>query len=349
MRIGLPRALSYYEYAPLWRAFFEALGAQVVVSGPTTRATLEVATTRATADLCFPAKVYVGHLLALADRVDLIFVPSLRRPAPGATHCAKIVGLPDLARSVLPEPSKILEVDLDLDKGRLALAQAVWAVGRPLTWNPVQIARAAEAAWGAFQDWQAAGTPPSVAGRGWRRPRLWPATNHDPEPSGAQAADPPPIPPVPLQGGGHPHPSPLPLTLAVVGHPYLLQDKYVNYGLLGRLQGLGVRPPTPDMLPAEAAGRSVERLTGKAYWAYAPMLLGAGGHYLESGGIDGLLAVVAFGCAPDSGLAPVLSQAARRARVPMLTLTLDEHSGEAGLVTRLEAFVDMLSRKRIQR
>jgi predicted nucleotide-binding protein (sugar kinase/HSP70/actin superfamily) len=30
----------------------------------------------------------------------------------------------------------------------------------------------------------------------------------------------------------------------------------------------------------------------------------------------------------------------------MLTLTLDEHSGEAGLVTRLEAFVDMLERRR---
>lgn len=342
MRIGLPRALSYYEYGPLWRAFFEALGAQVVVSGPTTRATLEVGTARATADLCFPAKVYVGHLLAMADRVDLIFVPSLRRPAPAATHCAKIVGLPDLARSVLPEPSKILEMDLDLDKGRLALAQAVWAIGRPLTWNPVQIARAAEAAWGAFQDWQAAGTPPSVAGRDRRRPRLRPTGNHDPYPTGAQAADTTPTP-------AHPHPSPRPLTLAVVGHPYLLQDEYVNHGLLRRLEGMGVRALTPEMLSGEAAGRGVERLTGKAYWAYAPVLLGAGGHYLERGGIDGLLAVVAFGCAPDSGMAPVLSQAARRAGVPMLTLTLDEHSGEAGLVTRLEAFVDMLARKQIQR
>ena len=72
MRIGLPRALSYHEYALLWRTFFEALGAEVVASGPTTRTTLQVATTHATADLCFPAKVYVGHLLALADQVDLM-------------------------------------------------------------------------------------------------------------------------------------------------------------------------------------------------------------------------------------------------------------------------------------
>jgi predicted nucleotide-binding protein (sugar kinase/HSP70/actin superfamily) len=35
--------------------------------------------------------------------------------------------------------------------------------------------------------------------------------------------------------------------------------------------------------------------------------------------------------------------------VPMLTLTVDEHSGEAGLMTRLEAFVDMLERVRLSR
>jgi predicted nucleotide-binding protein (sugar kinase/HSP70/actin superfamily) len=246
----------------------------------------------------------MGHLLELADRVDLIFVPSLRRPTPATTHCAKIIGLPDLARSVLPDRSKVMEVELDLDKGRLALAQAVWAAGRPLTWNPVQIARAADTAWEKHRSAR---------------------TEHK-----------------------HPHPdAPTRVTLAVVGHPYLLRDEYVNHRLLTRLEQYGVRVLTPDTLPQGAADRGVNRL-GDAYWAYAPSLLGAGVTLLESGSVDGLLAVVAFGCAPDSGLAPVLNQAARKAGVPMLTLTLDEHGGEAGIITRLEAFVDMLERKQRQ-
>ena len=103
---------------------------------------------------------------------------------------------------------------------------------------------------------------------------------------------------------------------------------------------------TPEALPPAAAGKALENHSGGAYWAYASSLLGAGLSFLETGAIDGLVAVIAFGCAPDSGLAPVLAQAARKAGVPMLTLTLDEHSGEAGLVTRLEAFVDMLERRR---
>jgi predicted nucleotide-binding protein (sugar kinase/HSP70/actin superfamily) len=102
------------------------------------------------------------------------------------------------------------------------------------------------------------------------------------------------------------------------------------------------------MLPDGAADRCVERLTGEAYWAYAPSLVGAGSCFLESGAVDGLVAVIAFGCAPDSGLAPVLAQVALRAGVPMLTLTLDEQSGEAGLMTRLEAFVDMVTLRKHQ-
>lgn len=304
MRIGLPRALTYFEHAPLWHAFFEALGADVIVSGPTTRATLEIATLRATADLCLPAKVCVGHILALADQTDLIFVPSLRRPAPAATHCAKIIGLPDLARGVLPDPHAVLSVELDLEKGPFALAQAVWAAGRPITWNPVQIARAAETAWSKYQKKQ-------------------------------------PVPEMPSENDAGL------LTLAVVGHPYLLHDSYMNQRLFWRLGQLGVRLLTPAMLPEGAASWRIRQLTSGAYWAYAESMVGAGAYFLERG-IDGLVTVVAFGCAPDSGLVPVLGQAARRAGIPILTLTLDEHSGEAGLVTRLEAFVDMLEKKRLR-
>jgi predicted nucleotide-binding protein (sugar kinase/HSP70/actin superfamily) len=110
-----------------------------------------------------------------------------------------------------------------------------------------------------------------------------------------------------------------------------------------------VRLLTPEALPVGAAERAVQVHSGEAYWAYAPTLLGAGLCFLDMEPVDGLVAVIAFGCAPDSGLAPALGQAARQAGVPILTLTLDEHTGEAGLMTRLEAFVDMLERKRLHR
>jgi len=35
MRIGVPRALSFYRFHPAWAAFFDRLGVELVVSPPT--------------------------------------------------------------------------------------------------------------------------------------------------------------------------------------------------------------------------------------------------------------------------------------------------------------------------
>jgi predicted nucleotide-binding protein (sugar kinase/HSP70/actin superfamily) len=41
-----------------------------------------------------------------------------------------------------------------------------------------------------------------------------------------------------------------------------------------------------------------------------------------------------------------ITRKAKETSKPMLVLTIDEHTGEAGFVTRLEAFIDMLYRKK---
>ena len=41
-----------------------------------------------------------------------------------------------------------------------------------------------------------------------------------------------------------------------------------------------------------------------------------------------------------------ITRKAKRFNKPLLNLTIDEQTGEAGFITRLEAFVDMLFRKK---
>ena len=41
-----------------------------------------------------------------------------------------------------------------------------------------------------------------------------------------------------------------------------------------------------------------------------------------------------------------ITRKAKEAGKPILSLTIDEHTGEAGFITRLEAFIDMLFRKK---
>jgi predicted nucleotide-binding protein (sugar kinase/HSP70/actin superfamily) len=62
-------------------------------------------------------------------------------------------------------------------------------------------------------------------------------------------------------------------------------------------------------------------------------------------GVAGLIHLAPFNCTPEIVAASVLPRLARDHDVPLLALSFDEQSGEAGLVTRLEAFVDLLERR----
>ncbi|MFC2048550.1 acyl-CoA dehydratase activase-related protein, partial [Chloroflexota bacterium] len=147
MRIGIPRALLYYQYYPMWKTFFEELGAEVIVSPPTTRAMLTEGSARVVAETCLPVKVFLGHVLSLVEKCDWIFIPAIRSIEKNILNCSKFLGLPDMTRAVIPESPPILDIDIDINKGTPALYHAIYKLGRHLTCNPFKIRRASLAAW----------------------------------------------------------------------------------------------------------------------------------------------------------------------------------------------------------
>ena len=145
------------------------------------------------------------------------------------------------------------------------------------------------------------------------------------------------------------HPSSNQATVALVGHPYLLYDEHINHRLIHRLEQAYNRVLTPEMLTTKELGSAVARLVGGDYWTYEEEVVGAGGHYLENGA-DGVIGVMAFGCGPDSLMMDTVHrQAARLRATPFMSLTLEEHTAEGGVVTRLEAFLDMIHRRKRSR
>jgi len=339
IRVGIPQALLFYQYYPLWRTFFEALGAEVVTSPSTTRTILAAGTARVVPETCLPVKVYCGHVLDLVGRADVVFIPSLRSLERHVHNCSKFLGLPDLVRAVVKEAPEVLDVDIDLGAGRLAFYRAVYEVGRRFTWNPLRVKEASEAAWAAhlrYLDRLQAGEPleqamEEAAGRGAEKRSYSPA-----QPGSGGAGN--------LQSELRTPNSEL--TIAVVGHPYNMFDRYVCHDVLRRLASLGVGVRTATQVSPAAARVAVERLAGRPYWTYEGEVVGAAGHYFADPTVHGVIAVVAFGCGPDSVMIDVVRRGAQAAARPFMLLTIDEHTGEAGLVTRLEAFVDMLGRRR---
>jgi predicted nucleotide-binding protein (sugar kinase/HSP70/actin superfamily) len=66
-------------------------------------------------------------------------------------------------------------------------------------------------------------------------------------------------------------------------------------------------------------------------------------------GFDGIIQIYPFTCMPEIIAQCALTKFKKKYKVPVMTLILDEMTGEAGYMTRLEAFVDMLRIKREQK
>jgi len=308
----------------MWKAFFEELGAEVVVSPLTTQIMLSAGSSRVVADTCLPTKVFVGHVLSLVGKCDYIFIPAIRSVKSKIYNCSKFLGLPDMTKAVIPESPPILDTDIDVNQGKRKLYQAIYQLGHHFTWSPFKVRRASLAAWQAHLNYRQLMsryglTPPQAIDRIFGESE--PITNSN-NPTSTQA------------------------TIAIIGHPYFLYDEHINHRLIHRLEQAHYKVLTPEMLTTEELESAIARLVGRAYWTYEEEVIGAGEHYLKSGAA-GVIGIITFGCGPDSLMMDMVHrQAARLRATPFMSLTVEEHTAEAGIVTRLEAFLDMIHRKK---
>jgi predicted nucleotide-binding protein (sugar kinase/HSP70/actin superfamily) len=135
------------------------------------------------------------------------------------------------------------------------------------------------------------------------------------------------------------------MKVGVAGHLYNVHDSRVSLGLLDRIRNLGATPVTVDQVLPRRARMYADTLSRKIFWGYESRLAGAVLDWSRSGSVSGILYVTSFACGPGSIVGALLEdQLGRESSVPLMTITLDEHAAEAGLVTRLEAFTDMLRR-----
>lgn len=323
-RIGIPRALHGIQHYPLWRTFFEDVGAQVILS-PSTNRDMVAAGARVVADVtCLPVKVYAGHVIWLRDhgQVDFVFAPAIRSIERNAMHCSKFMALPDLMHATLTDCPPLLETDIDAHRYKISQDEGFFRLGRKLTRDSNKVRRV----------WKHACDVDAIF-----RTRMVDGKLTYPE---ALASFYPDSWETPTQANPASR-----LNIAVVGHPYCLYDDYVNHNLVGRLRALGVRVVTSEMVSSADAQVGIQQTTGQTRWFYENWMSGAAGHYLHDPQIAGLIAVLAFTCGPDSAMVETISRRAHALQHPFMNLVLDEHGSAAGMVTRLEAFVDMLTRQ----
>ncbi|MFA4885082.1 MAG: acyl-CoA dehydratase activase-related protein [Desulfotomaculaceae bacterium] len=316
MKIGIPRVLLYYYYYPLWRVFFEELGAEVVLSSRSTKGVLAKGLKSAVDEVCLPVKLAFGHVLDLAGKVDLIFLPRMVSVKKREYICPKFMGLPDMVRCLQGLPP-LIDVNVNLYKKKSNAYAAVQEVGKILTGNHLKI-------------WMAYRRALIVQNKYFRLLHL----GLMPPEALAIMED---------RVKEEPLPEREDMTIALIGHPYNIYDSYISMDLIDRVRAMGATVVTAEHLAENVVRRHAARLPKKLFWTLGQRMIGAACHYLERPDVCGMVHVAAFGCGPDSMTGDLIERYARSAGKPFLNLTLDEHTGEAGVMTRLEAFWDMVN------
>jgi predicted nucleotide-binding protein (sugar kinase/HSP70/actin superfamily) len=324
-RIGIPRTLAYFIYFPLWKTFLEELNQEVIVSPPTTRDIMDQGVREAVNDACIPIKLYHGHVAYLADKVDYIFCPrlvSVRKHGDFGTEtfCPKFLGLPDMVRLATKKLPEIIDVRVDLKKGKNELFNVCLQVAEILGKSEQQTKQAYQKA--------------LQVQRQFNRLLYQEMTPVEAmEVLFAKKVSKPP--------------SVADLQIAVVGYPYAIYDSYINGGILNMLKKQKVKVFTQDMLSDKTMNRQARTLPKSMFWYFSNRAVYGTLHFIQEENIDGIIHITAFACGPDSIVDRLLEiEARRRRRIPYLSIAVDEHTGEAGIRTRVEAFLDMLRFRR---
>lgn len=221
VKVGIPRALLYYYYYPLWKTFFEGLGAQVILSSPSTKGILTDGLRFAVDEICLPVKLAFGHVLDLIGKVDYIFLPRLISIRRNEYICPKFLGLPDMVRRLAGIPP-LIDVNVNRYRGDNELCQVIKEVGRLFTRNN-------------FKIWLTCRRSLKVQKHYFRLLQLGLM------PAEALAVLENRVKNEPLAAPGK-------ITVALLGHPYNIYDPFINMNIIGRLRAMGANVITAENL-----------------------------------------------------------------------------------------------------
>lgn len=309
--IGIPRALMlFYQQFPFWRTFFEELGFNIILSKESDKDLVTKSIETITAETCLPVELVHGHVMDLIDRgADYIFIPFIvnakeRKGNPTFNcNCPWVQTYPFMVKAALKNK---------VDESKL-LTPALH-----------------------FRFFERALIPELTEffsskfgiGKNEIRNAIYKADRKQTEFENSLVAH------------GKEAFSALPADCrpaVLLGRPYNTSDPHLNLNLVEKLISQNVMPIPVDML--DLTQYDIFSSYRNMYWPNGQKMIAAAQHVAKT---EGLCAVYLsnFRCGPDSFIWHYITEELKGK--PFLHLEVDEHSADAGMVTRIEAFLDSL-------
>lgn len=308
MTIGIPRVLHFYEFYPLWQAFFKKLGFRIILSEPTNQELINNVAEGSTTETCFPIKIVQGHVEQLLEQgVDYIFLPSIisgshNKNLKKGQICPYVQAIPYLINAAIEFERR----GVKLLKPAFHFAESEKKILKEVVKFASQIGVSKKDATEAFR-----------SGREMQED-FYQKSQQRGRDILAQL-------------------KPEERAMVIISRPYNGCDPGLNMDLPQKFRELGTIAIPMDFLPLEAVDISDD--WKDMYWRYGQRILSAARIVKKNKNLFAVF-LTNFGCGPDSFIQSFLKR--EMGSEPFLQLEMDEHNADAGIVTRCEAFLDSL-------
>ena len=306
-RVGIPRVLHLYEYYPYWKAFFETLGFEVVSSDRSNHDIVESSLEKFAAETCFPVKIAFGHIDNLLNKeVDYIFLPGIIKYAEEDSD--------EEGGSICPYVQSIpntIAAKFDFDSYKAKFIGYPIKMLRDMPKMVSQLRPLAKAMHLGEKELKK-GIRNAVSAYDRFQKELAGAGERIMEKLGEDEK-----------------------CLVIVSRPYNGFDRRLSLEIPQKIRKMGIKTIHIDFLPLELDTDDLSTM----YWLYGRKILAAANFIRKHPNLYAVY-LTSFGCGPDSFITHFFRR--HMSGKPYLQLELDEHSADAGLITRIEAFLDSL-------
>ncbi len=328
-KIGIPYIFSFHDYLPFWSTFLWELGFEVVVSPKTNKQIINLGVENVLSETCLPVKVAHGHIKWLKDAgVEAVFIPSFISINQNGDEfkkgvsCPYVQTIPYVSRAAIKGLKTITPV-IDLGLGMNYLKKEIKRALGDYGVRDKGIERAIRLAQSVQDEFQSA-----IKEKG--REILDRIQKTEDRRQSKEDINPE------LQTLN----SKLP-TIVIIGRAYNSFDSGVNLDIPKKLSNIDVISIPMDMLPLEH-----ERLQDSwpnMYWRSGQRILRAARFVRNTPNLYAIY-IGNFSCGPDSFILKYFKE--EMGEKPFLHIEIDEHSADAGAITRCEAFLDSVEQQR---
>jgi predicted CoA-substrate-specific enzyme activase len=305
-KIGIPYIFFFHDFLPFWTTLLWELGFDVEVSPKTNRQIVNLGLEGVLSEACFPVKVAHGHIRYLLDKnADAVFIPSFINLNSPEDSLERGLACPHT--QTIPYVSRVAFTGI-----RTITPIVNLRLGRRFLLNELK---------NAFKPF---GIKKSKISRAidiaYKAQNEF---NNAIKTKGAEVLS-----------------SIKDNTVVIIGRTYNALDSGVNLEIPKKLADIGILSIPVDFLPLKRY--TIDSEWPDMYWRSGQKILKAARFVKENHNLYAVY-IGNFLCGPDSFILKYFKK--EMGKKPFLHIEIDEHSADAGIITRCEAFIDSIGNR----